>query len=150
MLVIIGIMSSFAVLQIGDRGADWLKDEVKRIEILVKLAREEAILEGREYALAFSQQGYAFYQFDEETEGWLPVSDDPTLKERSFPEGLEYALVIEDQELPLAEKLPETPQVFLYSSGEVTPFGVEFSVDEEETDKLEISFDALGRIKEPT
>lgn len=148
-LVIIGIMAGFAVLQIGDRSGDWLKDEVKRIEIVVRLAREEAILEGREYGMAFSEKGYTFYELDDEGENWLPVEADDLLKDRGFPEGLHYLLIVEDQVVPLEEELPESPQVFVFSSGEVTPFSIEFDPDDMDLDEVVVMFDGLGRVVEP-
>ena len=144
-LVIIGMMASFAVLQLGDRGADLAKKESQRLSLLVNLAREEAILQSREYALGFSKTGYAFYSLDEDSGEWSPVQGDGSLRERPMPEGLTYQLVIEDQLVELKKDLPKKPQAYLYSSGEMTPFSIIFQVEDFDSEPLELKFDELGR-----
>jgi general secretion pathway protein H len=145
-LVIVGIMISFAVLQLGDAGEKQLQKETRRLELLINLAREESILETLDYALGFWQGGYSFYEMDEDKGKWKEVTDDPSLHPREIPEYMELALELEDQLVILERKPPEKPQVFLLSSGEMTPFLLQLSIQERETSPMEINFDQLGRL----
>jgi general secretion pathway protein H len=145
-LVIIGIMVSFAVLQFGDEGEKQLKEETRRLELLVKLAREESILESSDYAIGFWQGGYSFYTLDEGEGKWDEITDDPTLRPREIPEYIELSIELEDQLVILEMEPPEKPQIFLLSSGEMTPFLLQLSVQDRDDLPKEISFDQLGRL----
>ncbi len=145
-LVIIGIMVSFAVLQFSDEGAKQLKEESRRLELLVKLSREEAILEASDYAIGFWQGGYSFYALNEDESKWEEITDDPSLRPREMPEYIELSLELEDQLVILEMKPPEKPQIFLLSSGEMTPFLLQLSIQERNDTPKEISFDQLGRL----
>lgn len=148
-LVIIGIMASFAVLQFGDRGADMVSEESSRLKTLIRVAREEAILQGREYALGFSKSSYAFYSDEEDNGDWLPTQSDPALRERLLPEALTISLILEEQLLELKKDLPEKPHIFIFSSGEITPFSVSFRIEDYDAEPFELKFDALGRTEQP-
>ena len=145
-LVIIGIMASFAVLQFGGRGSKPAKAEVDRLATLVRLAREEAILNSRDYGLGFSATGYAFYALDEKEDTWTPVENDRVLRPRFLPESLRIQLTVEDQWVELKPDLPKKkPQVFIYSSGEMTPFSVGVRVEAADSEPVELKLDELGR-----
>ena len=145
-LVIIGIMVSFAVLQFSDEGAKQLQEESRRLELLVKLAREEAILEASDYAIGFWQGGYSFYALHEDEGKWREITDDPNLRPREIPEYIELSLELEDQLVILERKPPEKPHIFLLSSGEMTPFLLQLSIQERDDLAKEIRFDQLGRL----
>ncbi len=149
-LVIIGIMASFAVLQFGGRGHKAATTEAARLTALVRLARDEAILDNRDYGLGFSDTGYAFYSPNDKGDLWTPVENDRVLRSRSLPEPLRIQLTVEDQLVELKPSLPkDKPQVFLYSSGEMTPFTIHFHGDSVDSEPVTLSFDALGRQPEP-
>jgi general secretion pathway protein H len=145
-LVIIGIMVSFAVLQFGDEGEKQLQQEARRLETLANLVREEAILESRDYAIGFWQGGYSFYSLDENEEKWREILDDPNLRPREIPEFMELLLELEGQLVIMEIEPPEKPQVFMLSSGEMTAFILQLSIREREGLPKEIRFDQLGRI----
>ncbi len=145
-LVIIGIMVSFAVLQFGDEGEKQLKEETRRLELLVKLAREESILESSDYAIGFWQGGYNFYALDEDQGRWSEITDDPTLRPREIPEYIELSIELEDQLIILEMEPPKKPQIFLLSSGEMTPFLLQLSVKDRDDLFKETRFDQLGRL----
>jgi len=145
-LVIIGIMVSFAVLQFDDEGTKQLQEENRRLELLVKLAREEAILEASDYAIGFWQGGYSFYALNEDEGQWQEITEDPTLRPREIPEYIELSLELEDQLVVLEMKPPKKPQIFLFSSGEMTSFFIQLSIQERDDLSKEISFDQLGRL----
>ncbi len=169
-LVIMGIMVGFAVLGLGKHSDQRLVREANRLRNAIALAREQAMLEGREYALGLWQNGYAFYELHEPGPGeqppeppppgkeappaWQPVTSDPLLGRHSLPAGLQLVLELEGQEVVLDHKPPEKPQVFLLSSGEMTPMVVRLrpvqgepgleTVDETRAEEV-LRYDLLGR-----
>ena len=144
-LVIIGILASMAVLNIGDRRSDILSKESRRISTLIDLARNEAILEGREYGLGLWRGHYQFYELDEKTSAWAPLLADTHLRPREFPETIEPMLEIENQEVTLDAKAPEKPQILILSSGEITAFRLTLEPEDAEQEPVAIELDQLGR-----
>jgi general secretion pathway protein H len=88
-IVIIGIIMSIAVLSITLVGGDsQLRDEAQRIVSLVDVARDESLLQGREFGLEFMQTSYRFVEFDPLTLQWSEIIGDDTLRPRELPEEL--------------------------------------------------------------
>ncbi len=122
-VVIIGIASSLIVVTIGsDPLGRRAEDETRRAAALLELAQEQAILEGREYAVGLARDGYRFYRL--QGADWVAVQDDALLRPRTLEPGLVIELRVEDAQVPLTEDgdAREAPQLVLYSSGERTPF----------------------------
>ncbi len=144
-LVIIGILTSMAVLNIGDRRGDQLHEESRRLLALIDLARQEAILEAREYGLGIWRGHYQFYQLDEETSTWKPLAGDTHLRPRELPETVELLLEIDNQEIVLDAKAPEKPQILILSSGETTAFRLTLEPEDDDAEPERIELDTLGR-----
>ncbi len=128
-VVIIGIIASMAAVSINVLGGDHEMDqEAKRISAVLTQAREEAMLQGRDVGLRLDARGYDFLLYDTRNERWQLAEDDPLLRERLLPDGLEARLWLEAREVKLAaraaptELLPATPQVVVLASGDVAPF----------------------------
>ncbi|MDX2458389.1 MAG: type II secretion system minor pseudopilin GspH [Gammaproteobacteria bacterium] len=137
-LVLIGIIFSFAVLSLrGDDISELMKQETRRLATLLELASDEAILQGDELAVYFSEDGYEFLVLQENN--WQSPGDDELLKAYSLPAEIELRLEVEgeppelnsfagqedgDSEEDAGESL--TPQIFILSSGEMTAFSVTF------------------------
>ena len=136
-IVIIGIIMSIAVLSITLVGGDsQLRDEAQRIVSLVDVARDESLLQGREFGLEFMQTSYRFVEFDPLTLQWSEIIGDDTLRPRELPEELELELFIEDRRVLLKTDRARTasdeedrprieryaPHVLIYSSGDMSPF----------------------------
>ena len=140
-LVLIGIIFSFAVLSLGgDDYAELMEQETHRMMTLLGLASDEAVLRGDELAVLFTEDGYSFLILDDEQQ-WRLTSDDALLKSYSLPEGVDLRLEVEgeppiltaadvDLEALVEDGLDEEeelqPLVFILSSGEMTPFTVTF------------------------
>lgn len=126
-VVIIGVILTFAVLAIGDGGLrDKVELEARRLTALLDLAGDEAILNGRELGLYLEQDGYRFLLLT--PDGWRPP-DDNLLRARQLPPGLALGLVLEglpvELEPPPKDKALK-PHLFLTSSGErMPPFEVQ-------------------------
>jgi len=130
-VVIIGIIASMAVVSTSVLGGDREMDqEAKRLAAVLTQAREEAMLQGRDVGLRIDARGYDFLLYDGRNERWLLVADDPLLRERSLPDGLEAALWLESRPVQLVaraaptERAPAAPQVVVLASGDVVPFEV--------------------------
>jgi len=128
-LVIIGIITSMAVVSTRVLGGDHEMDqEAERLYAVLGQAREDAMLEGRDVALRVDARGYDFLRLDRRTEQWELVADDPLLRERTLPEGLEASLWLESQPVQLrarnapTERVPAVPQVIVQASGDLVPF----------------------------
>jgi general secretion pathway protein H len=120
-VIIIGIVISFAVLSINSDDKT-LEEEARRLQALINLAGQEAVLQSRELALEFTDDGYDFLVFDGEK--WQPLADDEILRPRTLPGELVVEYEAEGERLTLQstndEKTP--PRIYFLSSGEMTPF----------------------------
>lgn len=130
-MVLIGIIMSFALLAIrGGSAGEQLEEETRRLHALMRLARDEAVVQSRELALVVRETGYEFQVLGEEE--WAGVEGDRLLRARDFPEGTEVELVIEELPVDLeAQEEQQPPRIFVFSSGEMTPFEISLRVEDE-------------------
>jgi general secretion pathway protein H len=131
-LVIISVILTFVTLSVGGNSrAEVLQRETRRLAALLEMASDEAVLSSQQLAIRFSEDGYEFMVLSGDE--WLPLEEDALLRARSLPEGMELELELEDNPPPsLISEDSELPQVFLLSSGEMTPFVVTLSAPESE------------------
>ena len=150
-LLILGILVSLAVIGASGKGRV-LEQEARRIQALVELARDEALLTAETRALGFTRAGYAFLHqvlVADATLEWRPIEQDPQWRARRL-EDLEIELELEidgrQQGLVSAESVP-APQVFFQGSGQMTAFRLQLlSVDAGEGGFL-LSAAADGRLR---
>lgn len=133
-LVIIGIIVSSVVLSVRTDDLDeHMETEMRRIQALLNLAREEAVLQGEEIALTVKSDRYLFEVFDYDKNTWQPITDDRVFRERTVVDGTELALKVDNLEVKFGkteeaaeamagEKKIPPPRIFILSSGEVMPF----------------------------
>jgi general secretion pathway protein H len=145
-LVIIGVVLTFAVLSVGGMSrAEQLQRETRRLAALLEMASEEAVLRSEQRAVHFTDDGYEFMVL--QGQEWLPLSEDPLFRQRTLPEGVELQLELEDNPPPeLVSEDSDLPQVFLLSSGEMTPFVVTLSAPETEQTFL-VKANLLGELE---
>jgi len=127
-LIIIGIVVTSVTLSIrtDDRG-EKMETEMRRIQALLKLASEEAVMQDEDIALRVSQDSYSFEVLSDK--GWQPITDDKVFRQRKVVEGTELALKVDDLEIDFGKqqeaagenKIPP-PRIFILSSGEIMPF----------------------------
>ena len=136
-LVIIGVVIGATLLSLGGRGRDsQLEQERDRLAALIGYVRERAALQTVEYGLRCEQGGFRFVMYDTRKALWLEDPLDEALRTRTLPAGLELALSVEDRPIVLPRHADPgkgdavadlTPQVMLYSSGELTRFSLTLS-----------------------
>ena len=137
-IVIVAILFSFATLTIrGSSPEDLIKEEAHRLDRLIQLVLEEAILKNTEYGIEFKPNSYQFLTYNYDDDKWQTISGDKLLRQRELPEEMEIELSIEQREIVIGETLNTDdedekklePQVFLLSSEEITPeFSVRFTL----------------------
>lgn len=81
-MVIIGITLGLATLNAIPSPRQDLENEAKRIALLLQLARDEAIVRNR--LVAFEANGERYRFMVRGDTGWVPVTRDDLLRERSF------------------------------------------------------------------
>jgi general secretion pathway protein H len=163
-LFIMGIAASAVVLNFtGQDNADGLRKETQRLEVVFNMASDYAVLNQRQLGLRVEEKSNSYYfMLLDENQEWVKLSLDATFEEHELPElfTLELSLTdlpwdtedslfstevfdeklsLDDDEVQIGDeedkKLPP-PQVFIFSSGEITPFSInliyepEFSNDD--------------------
>lgn len=152
-MVIIGILLTFALLSVGDRAAlDTLDTESRRIEQLFRLAHEDAELKGFEIGYRLLEDRYEFLAINEEGR-WTPFTEG-LLRPRKLTAPLLYRLWVEGRPVAPApdavdRKQPLQPQLLLLSSGEGTAFVLEISAPGTQL-RYRIESNALGQIARTT
>ena len=121
-VLIIGIILSFAVLKVNDRSrSETAEQETERLAALLKLSSEEAVLQSRELALQLTSGGYEFLMLDQDT--WTTLQDDHLLRPRHLPVEVTLTATIEGETAELqADNDKPLPRIYLLSSGEMTAF----------------------------
>ena len=135
-LVIIGIMVSFAVVSFGVLGGDReAEQEARRLTAILTQARDEAALQGRDLGLRLEPTAYEFMSLEPRRGGWEAIADDDLLRRRELPDGLRMRLWLESREVLLEQPKQEsrktvatpTPQIIVLGSGEIVPFDLEIA-----------------------
>jgi general secretion pathway protein H len=127
-IFIIGITISMVSLAVNNR-PELAKNEADRLNALLKLAMEEAILNSSDLAVQFSADQY-FFEFLDNTNKWQPIKEDPQFRPRTITEGLKIKLFIEGEPIDFQSSEfkddPEAqpPRIYLLSSGEIIPFEI--------------------------
>lgn len=145
-LLIVGIMITVAMLPIGNQAPDKLREESRRMGAIIGLAQEEAILQSRDFGITFWQQGYAFHEFFQGK--WQKLERDRTLRTYQLPEGMRLQLILEGIDVVMSPVEPEKPQVFILSSGEISPFRLRLKFLDIPAFFTELSADALGTLEQ--
>ena len=124
-VVIIGVMASFALLSIGRRSVDdRLAIEARRLQELFTLAADEAVLQGLELGFVQTPEGYEFLVLKDGR--WQPLEGAGPLRARALAEPFYLRLQVDGRPVaPTRAADPKAelqPQVMLLSSGDATEF----------------------------
>jgi general secretion pathway protein H len=128
-IVIIGVILSFATLSIGSGGLEQkLEQEAQRLASLLQLASQEAIMQSQEMGVSFEPHRYEFYILQGQQWQKLTASDN-IFRPRTLPVGIQVEIRLEGEPIILNE-VKNTPQLLILSSGEFIPFEIIFFVEE--------------------
>lgn len=120
-VVIISLLSSFVILNLQGRDKYFqFENEAQRLSRLISLAREQAILNSEILGLRFRKNCYSF-MLRKENE-WKAYND-RVYGPHEIAEGIEFELLVNNilTTLP-ADRSPESPQIYILSSGEISSF----------------------------
>lgn len=123
MLVLVIVLGIVSVNLEPDRETP-VRDEARRMALLLHTAQEEAILEGKVLAVAIERQGYYFLVLNENNE-FVPLAEDEVLRARPLPADMRISEVTIEGMQPAEET--DTPRLMLLPTGELEPFIVIFS-----------------------
>jgi len=151
---IVGVLATMFTLSVGVTGGDrQLDTEVDRLIAVIDLAREEAVVQGRELGMRFYTNSYEFAAYYEDfieyhdednpdLSEWALLDKGTLLGPRELPDGLLFELSIDGREVVLKnageaeratpdeqeEEAPVRsyePQVMIFSSGDMSPFTIQ-------------------------
>lgn len=126
-LFIVSIMSGIVVANMPSfaRTGDF-DTEAKRIKVLLEMAREEAVVQGREYGFKPEDEGYRFYQYDELERRWEPMDSRPFHRHK-LSDDVDVSLSVEGEDFQMVAGGDDGPPLLIFSSGEITPFELTIS-----------------------
>jgi general secretion pathway protein H len=140
-LVIIGIVASFAVLNVNVNQTKRLEAISHQIADLLRHAQQEALLRPATLAFAPQSTGYAFYEF--KLNRWQLITDS-VLKKRTLPKDVLMKTQLVNSEEK--EDKVKNPKVIISPSGELTPFSIRVG-KKNQSALFSIMGDANGQIK---
>jgi len=125
-LFIISIVTSIALLSIGRNQNKHLESFANDLSQMLTLAEEQAMLQPAVLGLSLRDNQLAFYSYQpavgDKKSSWLPV-DEKSLAKRSIPDDIEVS-VDTGAESSSDQAVSSTPQIFISTNGDLTPFKI--------------------------
>ena len=176
-LLIMGLATGAVMLNYsGENAQELLKKQTQRLQVVFNMASDYAVLNQRQLGLRVEDKDntYYFMHLDEEQE-WQKLELDTTFGKHQLPElfNLELSLTdlpweveeslfssgLFDEELSVSsdgveigdeeeKKLPP-PQIFIFSSGEITPFSITLAYEPQFSNELPTYFRINGQDSTP-
>lgn len=176
-LLIMGLVTGAVLFSYtGESAQDLLKKQTQRLQIVFNMASDYAVLNQRQLGLRVEDgnNSYSFMYLDEEQE-WQNLEFDNTFAEHKLPElfSLELFLTdlpwqteenffssgVFDEELSVSndevdigneeEKKLDPPQIFIFSSGEITSFSITLAYEPTFSNELPTYFRINGQDSTP-
>ncbi len=146
-VALIGIIMGTVVLSAGDGGQlDRVEIETKRMSALIKLLAEEAILKNKEFAVVVDETEYNFQVLDKRNK-WNNFAGDAIFRQRKMTANSKIEITLEDFDVDFgAQKKGEDIRIFLFSSGEMSPFEIKI-IDLESESYFTITGSLVGALK---
>lgn len=153
-VVIMAIVIAMAVLSIGVTGRDQqLDQESMRIEGLLSLLHDRALIEGRDFGMRLEPTAYEFVYYNTDRARWMRLDQDREYRRRELPKGLNFQLQLDAVQVVLKpvnkdltdDSPPPPPQVAIAASGDASPFRL--SIVRPETNAIaSVTSDASGKL----
>jgi general secretion pathway protein H len=141
-MLLIGLLATTVVMNFsGESREERLAKEAERFQQIFQFVAETAMLKQQEWGLYVQADQYGFLYYSNEDAKWAPADEPASLRAHKLPQDIVLTLELEglpgaetnllsqldwqldDEEQPEAEtKIPVLPQVFILSSGEISPF----------------------------
>lgn len=124
-IVIIGITIGFALIAFGDFGEGRrILFSAEQLTNNLKLAQQQAILETSTLGLRIDSAGYQIMRYQNSSQ-WQPISNKGIFKVNYFPKN--SVVILKTNTKPAQG----TPAIIINSSGDMTPFTLEFGANKE-------------------
>lgn len=176
-LFIMGMATGAVMLSYsGESGQDLLKKQSQRLQVVFNMASDYAVLNQRQLGLRVEDKDNSYYfMYLDEDEEWQKLEQDETFAEHQLPElfSLDLSLTdlpwetedslfnsdIFDEGLSVSNdevnigneevKKLDPPQIFIFSSGEITPFSITLAYEPMFSDDLPSYFRINGQDSTP-
>lgn len=121
-MLIISVMMGVVAVNIPTNTSVQDRDqEARRLQLLLDLASEEAVLRGSEIGFLPQKRSYRFFLLDEGARQWREMLEAP-FQARNLAAGVELEVMVEGVKLDVDDE--NEPPILLLSSGEKTPFEI--------------------------
>ncbi|HET8800056.1 MAG TPA: type II secretion system minor pseudopilin GspH [Marinobacter sp.] len=128
-LIVVGLLASLAVFSMGGSSQQReLENEIRELYLLMQTASEQSVLNNLEYGLLLEEGGYRFVAYDDRSGDWK-LTTERAFRVRTLPDWVIATKFIENDAPRLASAEDELrPDVVFFSSGQTTPFEIEFTI----------------------
>ncbi|MFC4259002.1 type II secretion system minor pseudopilin GspH [Marinobacter lacisalsi] len=157
-MVLVGLLASLAIVNLGGGNQQReMTSKIRELYVLMQTASEQAILNNEELGLVIDEQGYRFVVYGERDQEWKSESE-RLFQGRGFPEWMSVTLFSEGDIPRLASNDEDEddegnqlrPDIVFYSSGETTPFELEFVLTQSSDRVYRLVSDGLNEIEMKT
>ena len=141
-MLLIGLLATTVVMNFsGESRQERLDKEAERFQQLFQFVAETAMLKQQEWGLYVQDDRYGFLYYSNEDGKWAAADEPASLQQYKLPADIKLSLELEglpgedsnllsqldwqtdEDEQPEEEsEVPVLPQVFILSSGEISPF----------------------------
>jgi len=141
-MLLIGLLATTVVMNFsGESREERLEKEAERFQQLFQFVAETAMLKQQEWGLYVLPDRYGFLYYDNNEGKWAEADEPAGLRQYTLPQDIALTLELEglsgeetnllsqldwqlddDEQSNEDNKIPMLPQVFVLSSGEISPF----------------------------
>ncbi|WP_094751364.1 type II secretion system minor pseudopilin GspH [Psychromonas sp. CD1] len=129
-MVSVGVVMNLPKITQQDEDLNW---QTQRFVTLLHFFQDEALMSGKELGIILRDNGYQFIVYQYTDKEWQKLTIKRVTTQVTLPESLTLKFTLQGavwEELDSADvevnKDALIPQVYVMSSGEVTPFSIEF------------------------
>ncbi len=137
-VTIIGILAGMATLALGGNDRRELQQQAQRLQQLFSMAADEAAFNHQNLGFELDDHQYRFLRFDEDNDEWILLTDKPW-QEHNLPGFAQLRLQLDAEAGDLLSadannnqassfNKKQQPALLILASGEITPFTLEFSL----------------------
>lgn len=147
-LVVIGLLAALAVMSMGGSSRTReMENEIRELYLLMQTAAEQAVLNNSEMGLVLDDQGYRFLVWEGQSGKWTSPGE-PMFRERGLSDWITVTRFIENDIPRLASDEDQVrPDVVFFSSGETTPFELEFTLGRDDSAMHTIMSDGFSDLQ---
>ena len=141
-MLLIGLLATMVVMNFsGESREERLEKEAERFQQIFQFVAETAMLKQQEWGLYILPDRYGFLYYNNDDGKWAAAEEPAGVAQHRLPENIALQLELEglpgeetnllsklewqldeDEQTEEDSKIPVLPQVFILSSGEISPF----------------------------